>query len=231
MKIAADFTQRVVVHSAQQPWVDSPIPQVQRKPLDRVGGEVARATTIVRFAPGSVFSAHVHGGGEEFVVLEGVFQDEHGDYGPGSYIRNPPQSAHTPYSREGCVILVKLWQFSPDDRIQVRLQIDAAEAAPKQCEGVVQRLLYRDAREDVSALILQPGTRYTLSAEGGAEVFVLQGEVRTAKEKLVKYSWLRAPVGDVLTLEARDSEAKLWIKTGHLRDVAQQIARVQASAD
>ena len=64
--------------------------------LDRIGAEVARATSIVRYAPASRFPAHVHGGGEEFFVLEGVFQDEHGDFPAGSYIRNPPQSRHTP---------------------------------------------------------------------------------------------------------------------------------------
>ena len=91
MNINADFSQRVVVHSQQQPWVASPMPGVDRRPLDRVGDEVARATTIVRYAPGSEFSPHVHTGGEEFIVLEGVFQDQHGDFPAGSYVRNPPQ--------------------------------------------------------------------------------------------------------------------------------------------
>jgi len=94
MKIAADFNQRVVVHSDSIEWVKSPMKGVDRKPLDRVGAEVARATTIVRYAPQSTFSPHVHTGGEEFIVLEGVFQDEHGDFSEGSYIRNPPQSKH-----------------------------------------------------------------------------------------------------------------------------------------
>ena len=90
MKIAADFSKRVVVHSEKLAWVASPMAGVDRRALDRVGDEVARATTIVRYAPGSEFSPHTHTGGEEFVVLEGVFQDEHGDFPAGSYIRNPP---------------------------------------------------------------------------------------------------------------------------------------------
>ncbi len=89
--------------------------------LDRIGDEVARATSIVRYAPKSRFSAHTHGGGEEFLVLEGVFQDEHGDFPAGSYIRNPPTSSHTPGSAPGCTIFVKLWQFDPDDRAHVRI--------------------------------------------------------------------------------------------------------------
>ena len=80
MEINADFGRRVVVHPWMLPWLASPIPGVERRMLDRIGDEVARATTIVRYAPESKFSAHVHTGGEEFIVLEGVFQDEHGTF-------------------------------------------------------------------------------------------------------------------------------------------------------
>src|SRR5271166_6928854 len=83
----ADFTLRAAVHAATLDWKASPMPGVERRMLDRIGGEVARATSIVRYAPGSSFAPHVHGGGEEFLVLEGVFQDEQGDYPAGTYIR------------------------------------------------------------------------------------------------------------------------------------------------
>lgn len=108
MKINADYDQRVLVHSDDLDWVASPMVGVDRRALDRVGGEVARATSIVRYAPGSQFSPHVHTGGEELLVLDGIFEDEHGDFPVGSYIRNPPQSSHTPGSQLGCVIFVKL---------------------------------------------------------------------------------------------------------------------------
>src|SRR4029079_19066449 len=89
--------------------------------LNLVGGEVARATSIVRYAPDSRFSPHVHSGGEEFIVLEGVFQDEDGDFPAGSQLRNTQQSRHTPGSKPGYTIFVKLWQFDPADRTQVRV--------------------------------------------------------------------------------------------------------------
>jgi anti-sigma factor ChrR (cupin superfamily) len=98
MKLNADFAARAAVHAARIPWVPSPSAGVGRRMLDRVGEEVARATSIVRYAPESHFSVHRHGGGEEFLVLDGVFQDEHGDYPAGYYIRNPPTSAHRPGS-------------------------------------------------------------------------------------------------------------------------------------
>ena len=105
MKINADLTQRAVVNTNALPWIDSPMAGVQRRLLDRDGDEVARATSLVRYAPGSYFSAHTHGGGEEFIVLEGVFSDEHGDFGPGTYVRNPVGSSHTPHSKDGATIL------------------------------------------------------------------------------------------------------------------------------
>jgi len=74
MNVNADFKKQVQVNSTDLDWLDSPMQGVQRRLLDRVGDEVARATSIVRYAPGSHFSPHEHTGGEEFLVLEGVFQ-------------------------------------------------------------------------------------------------------------------------------------------------------------
>ena len=126
MELNADFLQRVAVHAAQLPWTPSPMAGVHRRMLDRIGDEVARATSIVRYAPHSHFSPHTHGGGEEFLVLDGVFSDEHGDFGPGTYVRNPPGSRHTPGSAKGCTILVKLRQMDPDDQEHVRIDTTTA---------------------------------------------------------------------------------------------------------
>ena len=230
MKIAADFGQREIVHSATMPWIDSPMSGVARRPLDRVGNEVARATSVVRYAPGSHFSPHIHAGGEEFVVLEGVFQDEHGDYPAGSYIRNPPQSRHTPGSEAGCVILVKLWQFQPEDRTPVRLHIEELALLPYSgVKGISVIPLYTDTHEQVSVIHIQPNTHLALVPEGGAELFILQGSVKEQQDTLVQHSWLRAPIGYPLSLKTTEFDTKIWMKTGHLADVAQQVQRVSQS--
>ena len=130
MKINADFGARVAVHAARIDWVPSPVKGVERKMLDRIGDEVARATSIVRYAPGSRFSAHTHDGGEEFLVLDGVFQDEHGDFAAGSYVRNPPESHHAPGSVPGCTIFVKLRQFDPKDRRQLAIDAGVVQLQP-----------------------------------------------------------------------------------------------------
>lgn len=230
MKIAADFSKREIVHSANMPWQASPMKGVQRRPLDRVGDEVARATTVVRYAPNSHFSPHVHSGGEEFVVLEGVFQDEHGDYPQGSYVRNPPQSSHTPGSDQGCVILVKLWQFQPEDRTPVTLNIHSlANSSNADNQSYSVNTLFKDDHEHVSLITIQPNTVIDLSPEGGAELFMLEGEAQEQQDVLVKHSWLRTPIGYPISLKTDESSAKIWMKTGHLKDVEQQIHRVNAA--
>ena len=126
MNINDDFSARIAACAADTTWTPSPLPGVDRRMLDRVGDEVARATSIVRYAPGSHFDRHVHDGGEEILVLEGVFSDESGDYSAGTYLRNPPGSAHAPFSREGCLLFVKLRQFAPGDLESVRIPTDWA---------------------------------------------------------------------------------------------------------
>ena len=214
MELNSDFTARVVVHSDQLEWQASPMKGVDRRMLDRLGGEVARATTIVRYAPGSTFSAHTHTGGEEFIVLDGVFQDEHGDYPAGTYVRNPPATQHTPGSAPGCTIFVKLWQFDMQDRTQFRKTMTDDLSAP--VDGVATALLHRDARETVTYHHLDAGATLTSQAGGGIEMLVIDGAVSVGPDRLGKNAWLRLPEGAPLAAVAGDEGAKLWIKSGHL---------------
>jgi hypothetical protein len=218
MNLNADFTQRVVMHGDEIAWQDSPMAGVSRRMLDRIGDEVARATSIVRYAPGSAFSPHVHTGGEEFIVLDGVFQDEHGDFPAGSYIRNPPQSRHTPRSAPGCVIFVKLWQFDPEDWTHVRIDTNKIGAvADADRPGVLVSPLFRDAREEVRVEQWSAGADVSVGAEGGAEYFVLDGGFSEGSDKLRAQSWLRLPDGMTGTATAGPDGARAWVKTGNLR--------------
>jgi anti-sigma factor ChrR (cupin superfamily) len=220
MKINAEFDERVVLHADDIEWRDSPMPGVSRRPLDRIGDEVARATTIVRYAPESKFSAHTHDGGEEFIVLEGVFQDEHGDFPAGCYVRNPPTSRHTPGSKPGCVIFVKLWQFDPDDRTHVRVDMNKVGAvADAERPGVDVTPLFKDGHEDVRVEDWAPHTRASLAVDGGAEIVVLDGEINESGDQLRRHSWVRIPDGGTIALETGEKPARIWIKSGHLRYV------------
>lgn len=217
MTLNANFDERAVVHSAQVDWVPSPMKGVDRRMLDRLGEEVARATTIVRYAPGSKFSPHVHTGGEEFFVLEGVFSDEHGDFPAGSYIRNPPESSHTPGSEPGCTIFVKLWQFDMADRSHVRIDTNKMRFVPDR-EGVAVMPLFHDDREDVSLERWDANARVDLNAHGGMEVFALDGGFAEGGEDFVVGSWLRLPKGGASVAVAGPDGARVWVKRDHLHE-------------
>ncbi len=217
MKLHADFSQRVVVESDDLPWVDSPLAGVQRRMLERDGEEVARATSIVRYAPGSAFSAHTHGGGEEFFVLEGVFSDEHGDFPKGMYVRNPPGSSHTPSSEQGCTILVKLRQMDDADQTQIAIDTTADEGwIPGASPGLSLLPLHTYENETVRLVRFAPGTNLPPHDHpGGEEIFVLDGSFEDEHGRYGKGTWIRNPPGS--GHEARSQQGcLLYIKTGHL---------------
>ena len=220
MELNADFSQKVIVADAGNPWRASPSAGVERKMLDRIGDEVARATTIVRFAPGSAFAPHTHDGGEEYIVLEGVFQDEAGDFPVGTYVRNPPTSRHTPSSAPGATIFVKLWQFDPDDRAHVRIDMNTAalDDDPTRA-GVSHTTLFRDALEHVQLEAWQAGASHEIAAPDGAEFLVLDGALTEGAQTLTARDWLRLPPGAQTTLTAGPDGARLWRKSGHLRQM------------
>ena len=217
MNVNADFGARAAVHAARLEWTPSPIPGVDRRMLDRIGDEVARATSIVRYAPKSRFSPHTHGGGEEVVVLDGVFQDEHGDYPAGSYVRNPPTSRHTPGSEPGCTLFVKLWQFVPDDRTPVRIDTSDLSFAPSpDLPGVEFAVLYENTWELVLLERWAPGTAIAVPAPAGIELLVFDGAFTEGGEEFTQYSWLRLPAGSTLRTTAGRQGCRLWVKSGHL---------------
>ncbi|WP_394731101.1 cupin domain-containing protein [Altererythrobacter sp. GH1-8] len=223
MKINAEFDSAVAIHTGSLEWTASPMAGVKRRMLDRIGGEVARATSLVRYAPGSHFSAHTHSGGEEFIVLEGTFQDEHGDYPAGSYVRNPIGTKHIPRSEEGCTIFVKLWQFDPSDTTQFALDLNALELAPVEgLAGVQQAALHDVATETVVLEAWEPGIQRPFSSAGGAEILILDGSIGFHGDEFGVHDWIRLPPDSELCLSSGPSGAKLWIKTGHLRQIIRE---------
>ncbi len=210
MLLNTDFNRPALVHAAELDWSPTPSAGVERRALMRIGEEKAVATSLVRFAPGSSFSEHGHPGGEEFLVLDGVFEDENGSYPAGSYVRNPPGSRHTPQAQRGCVILVNLWQFPADDHEQVQLQ--PAESWPEDEPQPGQRLLYRSAHEEVSISTLPAGCVLPLNNPEGLQLLVLEGECVVDERPLRAMSWLRLPAGHALSLLTGPRGCRVWIK-------------------
>lgn len=230
IELNANFDERASVHGAQQQWQASPMKGVERRMLERIGDEVARATSIVRYAPGSQFSSHVHTGGEEFLVLDGVFQDEHGDFPKGSYIRNPPNSEHTPGSEPGCTILVKLWQFEATDRTHVNVDTNTLAGEPALGrDGVRVIPLFDDHRETVRLEKWDVNTEIEFTAQGGLEVFVVEGGFEENGESFREQSWLRLPVGTKLNAQTGTDGCLVWVKEGHLAQLDREAFATDSS--
>jgi anti-sigma factor ChrR (cupin superfamily) len=217
MKLNADISQRAVVFSQELPWIASPTPKVHRRMLERDGDEIARATTIVRFDPDSYFPKHSHGGGEEFLVLEGVFSDEHGDHHPGSYVRNPVGSSHTPYSQAGCTIFVKLWQMPPDDQKYVFVNTNTAPWHPGLVPGQKVMSLHTYGTEQVALEKWEPDTYLPQNIHsGGEEIFVLDGAFSDEYGYYPQGTWLRNPPNSSHKPFTQQG-CLIYIKTGHLK--------------
>jgi anti-sigma factor ChrR (cupin superfamily)/uncharacterized OsmC-like protein len=162
LRLRADWQQREIILPQDYQFIPSPEAQVERMMLDRVGGEQAIATSIVRYAPGSRFPVHEHGRGEEILVLEGDFCDESGEYPAGSYLRNPPGSRHAPYSRKGATIFVKLRQFHPQDRGNMRINTRAANWFPGLVPGLSVLPLHEFEGVNTALVRWAPDTRFNL---------------------------------------------------------------------
>jgi anti-sigma factor ChrR (cupin superfamily) len=218
MLVNADFSHRAVSLPSEQHWVNSPQQGVERIMLDRLGDEKTRATSIVRYAPESYFPHHQHPGGEEILVLSGVFSDGDDHYPTGWYIRNPPSSGHQPFSHEGAIIFVKLWQMSPDEDQHVRIDTNVADNWQHQGDREVCPL-FNDEREEVSLQRLQAGTLLTIGTVNGAEMLVVAGELNDGEVTYPANSWLRYPVGANVELTAGLEGATVYLKTGHLAHI------------
>jgi anti-sigma factor ChrR (cupin superfamily) len=219
-RINADFSSRAVVATGEMPWIASPQAGVERRMLDRIGGEVARATSLVRYAADSIFPEHSHALGEEFLVLEGVFSDEHGDYPAGTYIRNPPGSRHSPRSSPGCTIFVKLRQMQPEEHRRVVIDTSAAAWQGGDAEGHARIVLHSagDGGELVTMERLDAGASLPAhDCPGGEELFLLSGDLVDEDGSYKAGAWMRLPAGSRHRLSS-EAGAVYWVKRGHLNN-------------
>lgn len=207
-----DFSRLVYVDTNATEWSNSPLPGVDRKPLAREEAERGHATSLVRYSAGSIFRPHPHPLGEEILVLDGVFSDESGDYHKGSYFRNPPGSSHAPYSKQGCLLLVKLHQFAPFDLNSVSIDASAIWGVgeptyvPLYEYGTERVYLVREDHLSTHLKSLVPAA--------SAELFVLEGQAEYDGLSLRPGVWLRLADFDLSKWIVQTS-CFFWLKTGH----------------
>lgn len=219
MFVNADFSRTASVSPDQYNWVASPQGGVERVILDRIGEEKARATSIVRYAPGASFPTHEHPGGEEVLVLSGTFSEDGRDYPAGFYLRNPPGSSHQPYSNEGTTIFVKLWQMQASEKD--RVCIDTRDKALWQSrDGRDTCPLFSNENETVFLQRVPAAERLLPETLAGVELLVLAGDVSMNNQIYASGSWIRLPAGAKTDITTGAKGAELYIKSGHLADTS-----------
>lgn len=216
--INANFEQRVVIQPTDYKWVGTTAPGVERIRLDRIGDEVARATSIVRFAPYSAFPSHNHDGGEEFLVLEGMFSDEYQDYPKGSYVRNPIGTSHSPnIGKDGATIFVKLHQFDQYDKEKKIIDTPNTPWQQGIIDGLTVISLHEFQSEQVALVKWAPNTQFKPHTHwGGEEIFVLEGTFYDEHGRYPKGTWLRSPHMSQHTPFTKADGALIYVKVGHL---------------
>lgn len=216
MLVNANFDERIVIDTLKNDWVSSPVPGVKRNMLDRLGAEDARATSIVRYAAGSAFTPHEHPLGEEFLVLSGIFSDEHGHYPAGSYVRNPPGSRHTAYSDNGCELFVKVRQFDAADTKRVVIDTKSATFRQGLVPGLKVLPLHEFGTEHAALVRWAPGTKFQPHTHwGGEEIFVLEGVFSDEHGDYTSGTWLRSPHMSVHNPYSVPG-CLIYVKVGHL---------------
>ncbi|MCU4676558.1 cupin domain-containing protein [Catenovulum sp. 2E275] len=217
MLLNADFSKNVSLKPNQFEWSKSPQAGVNRIMLDRIGNEKARATSIVEYQPDSNFAQHLHPGGEEILVLHGVFSDENGDYPAGWYLRNPPGSSHQPFSQTGARIFVKLRQMDSSDTQTVK--INTQDPSLWQTTNSINScLLYQSDTETVSLLKLKPTQTINLLNNQNAEILVVSGALRTKQADFPNGSWLRLANPNASPICATEQGAVIYLKLGQFKN-------------
>ena len=216
MQLNTDWSKTVVIYTPELPWQGSPAKGVQRRLLERDGEEAARATSVVRYVPGAHFPGHQHPLGEEIFVLTGTFSDETGSYGPGTYLRNPPGSAHAPYSDEGCILFVKLRHFNPRDLQPVRVNMAQARWSSGLVDGLTVLPLADFEGEHTALVRWQPETYFQAHRHyGGEEILVLEGIFADEHGEYPAGTWMRSPHWSAHQPFSKEG-CLILVKTGHL---------------
>ncbi|CAN5784147.1 cupin domain-containing protein [soil metagenome] len=217
-----DFARRVVVLPSEWVWTPSPAPGVSRMRLERNGGELARATSLVRFEPGALFPTHEHGGGEELLVVEGSTSDEHGEYLAGDYVRSPPGSRHSLRAGEqGATLFVKLRYFAPTDLLPLCVRTRSAPWRPGVVPGLSVLPLHEHEAVSTALVRWAPDTRFALHRHGGGEeIFVIEGTFHDEHGVYPKGSWLRSPHLSAHAPFTADDGATIFVKVGHVAALA-----------
>ena len=213
-----DFSKRIVINSNDEKWHSSPSDGVNRIYLERDNmGEYSKASSIVQFKADSSFDEHDHKDGEEIYVLDGIFSDQFGDYPAGTYLRNPDNTSHIPFSKHGCLIFVKLRQFQNNDSAKIIKNTNNLPWFQGLVSGLKVMPLHEYKSEHVALVKWEPNTIFNAHKHwGGEEILVIDGVFYDEYGSYPKGSWIRSPHLSSHKPFTKNEGAIIFVKTGHL---------------
>lgn len=223
----ADLLEAVRVQTSLMQWQSSPSATVRRKRFHLVGApESGQVTSLVEYLPGASFHRHEHPEGEEILVLDGVFSDDNGDWPAGTWLLNPEGFAHAPFSKNGCLLFVKLRQYPGAEHLNVewaslpnlaRANAKTTVPAKDGANAVYYRTLLKQSDESIVIVSLGDGSiggRLKQHYGGGVEGFVISGSAKLNGEPITRHDWFRLPPGAEIDLASDD--CTLYLKENNV---------------
>ncbi len=213
-----DFNKRIVVKPNDYSWTSLSIPGIQHMTLDRIGGKLNCATTLVRYTQDSGIPENIHYGDLEFFVLDGTLTDEHGEYSSGAYVRNPKGTCSPPsIAAKGSTLFMKSHPFPKNDKQHTVIDTEKATWRPGVVEGLQVMPLHEYEGEHVALVRWAPHTQFNLhSHRGGEEILVLEGVFYDEYDCYPTGTWIRSPHLSRHTPFTKEEGALIYVKVGHL---------------
>ena len=198
--VNADPNKVAVVDTNQLAWEPTEHPGVSRKVLEFVSDpRKGRETSLLRFAPGAKLPTETLVDRMDVFVLEGKYEDGHGEYGPHTFLRNQPGYTHTPASKDGCVLYVK-WRVPIRPGGGPRLVVDSKTAQwmafPHRGADVLHLYPNADGIETGRIGNVHPNRKIPSHDHSiGEETFVLRGCMKDEYTAYHAGTWFRMPCG------------------------------------
>jgi anti-sigma factor ChrR (cupin superfamily) len=217
-EVHTNFDKRVVIKPEDYVWTPSPLPGVEQVILDRIGGGMGRATTILRYTANSEFPPHVHEGGEEILVLNGMYSDGNVEYPKGTYVRHPVGTSSTPrVGTNGTTLFIKSHQLPKDETQPTVIDTNKTGWRPGVVAGLQVMPLHEYEGVHVALVRWAPNTQFKPHSHwGGEEILVLDGVFYDEHDRYPKGSWIRSPHLSQHTPFTKEEGALIYVKVGHL---------------
>lgn len=220
-EINSDCTELVILRPDEMVWEDTGQTGVSRTVLERLNSEkLGRETSLVRLAPNTRLPPEVLNTRIEIFVVDGTFSDGHGDYGPQTFIMNPPGSTYSAFTRDGCLLYVKRLNGFAGDEERVTIDTRTAKRTPFGDRVAEVVHFYKNDERDVTARVgkVFPNAQVMEHDHpGGEEVLILEGMFKDQFGDGTPGTWLRYPIGLAHAPYTEDEGALIYIRDGDVR--------------